>query len=118
MTVRGRSARLSVNNGVVAMPLNTMKAWRLERPGGALTLKDVPVPEPRPGTVLVRMEVSALVSYLKGYVEGKLPFYNPPRHEFTIGTNGIGTVMAVGRDVWHIEPGQRVLLSPHFVARE
>jgi alcohol dehydrogenase len=95
-----------------------MKAWRLECPGGALVLKDIPVPEPRSGSVLVRIEVSALMSYLKGYVEGKLPFYNPPQGEFTIGTNGVGVVEAIGRDVWHIKPGQRVLISSHFVARD
>jgi alcohol dehydrogenase len=95
-----------------------MKAWRLERPGGELALKDIPVPEVRPGSVLVRIEASVLMSYLKPYVEGKLPFYNPPPSAFTIGTNGIGVVQAVGRDVWHLKPGRRVVLSSHFVARE
>ncbi len=95
-----------------------MKAWRLNRLGGALELKEVPVPEPRPGSALVKIEASGLMSYLRPYVEGKLPFYNPPRGEFTIGTNGVGVVEAVGRDVWRLKPGQRVALSSHFVARE
>ena len=95
-----------------------MKAWRVQRLGGSLTLKDVPVPDVRPGSVLVRIEASVLMSYLKAYVDGKLPFYNPPQGEFTIGTNGVGTVAAIGRDVWHIKPGERVVLSSHFVARD
>jgi alcohol dehydrogenase len=95
-----------------------MKAWRLERLGGRLALEDVPTPEPRPGSVLARIEASALMSYLKAYVEGRLLFYNPPLGPFTIGTNAIGIVEAVGRDVWRIKPGQRVVLSSHFVARE
>src|SRR5574337_390574 len=95
-----------------------MKAWRLEKLGGRLALEDVPVPEPRPGGVLVRIEATVLLSYLKAYVGGKLPRYNPPPGPFTIGTGAVGTVAAVGRDVWRIEPGLRVLLSPHFVARE
>src|SRR5260370_22811235 len=95
-----------------------MKAWRLERLGGALGLKDVPTPEPRLGSVLVRIEASVLMSYLKPYVAGKLPLYNPPPGPFTPGTNGVGVVAAVGRDVWHLKPGQRVVLSSHFVARE
>jgi alcohol dehydrogenase len=103
--------------GDIVIP-TLMKAWRLQRPGGALTLKDVPVPELRPGSVLVRIDVSTLMSYLKAYVDGKLPFYNPPKDEFTIGTNGVGTVEAIGRDVWHVKPGDRVLLSSHFVARD
>src|SRR5271165_2947803 len=95
-----------------------MKAWRLEKLGGRLSFEDIPVPEPRPGSVLVRVEASALMSYLRRYAEGKLPFYNPPAGPFTIGTNAIGTVEAVGRDVWTLEPGRRVVVSSHFVARE
>jgi alcohol dehydrogenase len=96
----------------------TMKAWRLERLGGALTLEDVPVPEVRPGTVLMRIEASPLLSYLKQYVDGKLTFYNAPTGTFTPGTNGVGVIEAVGRDVWHLKRGQRVVFSPHLVAAE
>jgi D-arabinose 1-dehydrogenase-like Zn-dependent alcohol dehydrogenase len=74
-----------------------MKAWRLERLGGSLELKDVPMPEPRPGSVLVRIEASALMSYLKPYVAGKLPIYKPPPGPFKPGTNRVGVVAAVGR---------------------
>src|SRR5258708_14996516 len=95
-----------------------MKAWRLRRLGGELRFSDVRTPEPRPGSALVRIEASALMSYLKAYVEGKLPVSNPPPGPFTIGTNGVGIVEAVGRDVWHLKPGQRVVLSVHFVAAE
>jgi len=95
-----------------------MKAWQLEGLGGELRFNDVGTPEPRPGSVLVRIEASSLMSYLKAYVEGKLPIYNPPPGPFTIGTNGIGVVETVGRDVWHLKPGQRVVLSSHFVAPE
>src|SRR5258707_6654424 len=65
-----------------------MKAWRLRRLGGELRFSDVRTAEPRPGSALVRIEASALMSYLKAYVEGKLPVYNPPPGPFTIGTNG------------------------------
>ena len=47
-----------------------MKAWRLQRLGGELRFSDVRTPEPRPGSALVRIEASALMSYLKAYVEG------------------------------------------------
>ena len=50
--------------------------------------------------------------------KGDLPFYDPPAKPFTIGTNAIGIVEAVGRDVWSLEQGQRVVVSSHFVARE
>jgi alcohol dehydrogenase len=95
-----------------------MKAWRLERLGGELSLRDIPVPEPRPGSVLIRMHAAALLSYLRNYVQGKLPAYTAPKKPFTLGTNGVGEVVAVGQDVWHLKPGNRVVMSPHLVARE
>lgn len=95
-----------------------MKAWRLERLGGDLSLQDIPVPEVRPGSVLVRMQAASLLSYLKQYVRGELPQYLAPKRPFTLGTNGVGEITAVGRDVWHLKPGQRVVISPHLVSRE
>jgi alcohol dehydrogenase len=95
-----------------------MRAWQLDRLGGTLKLTDVPVPDARPGTVVVRLEATTLMSYLDAYVAGKLPFYTPPPQPYTIGSNGIFTIHAVGRDVWHLRPGQRVVVSPHLVAQE
>ncbi|MGQ7932537.1 zinc-binding dehydrogenase [Paraburkholderia sp. D1E] len=95
-----------------------MKAWQLERLGGALSLNDIPIPEPRAGGVVVRIEASSLMSYLKAYVEGKLPIYNAPQRTFVPGGNGVGVVHSVGRGIWHLKPGQRVVLSSHFVAQE
>ncbi|MGB8901874.1 MAG: hypothetical protein WCC90_22675 [Methylocella sp.] len=51
----------------------TMKAWRLDRLGGELRFESVPMPEIRPGSILVRVEASTLMSYIKSYVEGRLP---------------------------------------------
>jgi alcohol dehydrogenase len=76
-----------------------MKAWQLKRLDGELHFNEVPVPQPRPGSVLVRIKASVLLSYLKSYAQGHLPVYNPPPGPFTIGTNGVGVVEAVGRDV-------------------
>jgi len=95
-----------------------MKAWQIERLGGATALNDVPMPEPRAGSVVVRIEASALMSYLRDYVDGKLPAYDPPEGWFTPGGNAVGTVHAVGPDVRHIHPGQRVFVSSHIVADE
>ena len=95
-----------------------MKAWLLDRLGGALELKDAPIPEPRPGGVVVRVEASALMSYLKAYVEGRLPIYNPPEGAFTPGGNAVGIVHAVGPEVYHLKPGQRVIISSHVVTDE
>jgi alcohol dehydrogenase len=95
-----------------------MKAWRLDRLGGTLRLEDAPVPEPRTGGVVVRIEASAPMSYLKAYVEGRLPIYSPPDGPFTPGGNAIGTVHAIGPEVYHLKPGQRVMVSSHIVAND
>ena len=78
-----------------------MKAWKLEKLGGQLSLVDLPTPEPRPGTIRVRMEASILLSYMRDYVAGKLPIYNAPKEPFVPGGNGIfqPTVVARGRVV-------------------
>ena len=95
-----------------------MKAWRLDRLGGTLRFEDAPIPEPRAGGVVVKVEASTLMSYLKAYVEGRLPIYSPPDGPFTPGGNAIGIVHAVGREVYHVKVGQRVVTSSHIVANE
>jgi alcohol dehydrogenase len=94
-----------------------MKAWKIDRLGGKLSYVDIPVPEVRPGSVLIRVQSQSLMSYLKPYVEGKLTAYRAPEN-FVPGGNAIGTVEAVGGDVWHLKKGQRVVTSSHLVARE
>ncbi len=96
----------------------TMKAWRLSRLGGDLSFDDVPIPQTRAGSVLVKVEATALMSYMKPYVEGRLPPYHAPDGGFTPGGNCVGIVQQVGKDVWHIKPGQRVMLSSLFGATE
>ena len=95
-----------------------MKAWLLDRLGGTLKLDDVPIPEPRPGSVIVKIEASALMSYLKAYVEGRLPIYSPPEGWFTPGGNAVGIVHEIGPEVYHLKRGQRVMVSSHVVADE
>jgi alcohol dehydrogenase len=96
----------------------TMKAWRLSRLGGELSFETVPVPEVRPGSILVKVEASTLMSYIKPYVEGKLPPYHAPAGAFTPGGNCVGIIQRIGRDVWQLRPGQRVLLSSLFRSAE
>jgi len=95
-----------------------MKAWQLDKLGGTLSCNDVPVPQPHAGTVLVKMEAAALMSYQKDYVEGNLPAYNAPKKTFTLGGNGVGIIAAIGKDVWHLKEGQRVLISSHLTSGE
>jgi alcohol dehydrogenase len=94
-----------------------MKAWKVDQLGGAFEYVDAPMPTTRPGSVLVRVEAQSLMSYLKPYVEGKLSAYRAP-HDFIPGGNAIGIIEEVGRDVWHLKKGQRVVFSSHLTSRE
>lgn len=95
-----------------------MKAWQLDGLGGPFRYIDAPIPEARPGSVVVRVEASSLMSYMQDYVEGKLPIYQAPRRPFIPGGNGVGIIHAVGEGVWHLQRGQRVVISSHLVAQE
>lgn len=96
-----------------------MKAWRLEKAGGRLSLEEVPVPALRPGSALVRLAAAPVLSYMGDVLAGKIAtIYRFPDHAFTPGTNGAGTVEAVGPAVFHLRVGQRVVLNPHFVVDE
>lgn len=95
-----------------------MRSWRLERLGGELRLEEMPKPTVRPGGVLVRVEASTLMSYMKAYVEGRLPVYRAPSGAFTPGGNCVGVIEDVGLGVWQLVPGQRVILSALFTSAE
>jgi len=47
-----------------------------------------------------------------------LPYYSPPKGAFTPGSNGVGVIHSVGRDVWHLKTGQRVVISTHIMSAE
>jgi alcohol dehydrogenase len=95
-----------------------MRAWRLDRLGGDLRLEEVSEPKPGPGGVVVRVEASTLMSYMKAYVEGRLPSYHAPTGSFTPGGNCVGAIEAIGPNVWQLEPGQRVILSSLVTSSE
>jgi len=93
-----------------------MRAVRIERFGGPDALRlgqDLPVPEPGPGEVRVRMAYAG-VNYTDIYrregdyaasatYESRLPL--------TLGIEGAGRVDALGSDVSGIEPGARVAFT-------
>ena len=86
-----------------------MKAIRVHAYGGpeALTLEELPLPEPGPGEVLVRVEYAG-VNYIDTYRRrGLYPLPLP----FTLGEEGAGVVEKVGEGVLAFRPGDRVAWS-------
>ena len=84
----------------------TMRAVRVHTTGGpdVLRVESIPVPRPRAGEALVRVEASG-VNFIDVYKRTGL--YQIPLPA-TLGEEGAGTVVEVGKDVKDVTPGQRV----------
>jgi NADPH2:quinone reductase len=83
-----------------------MRAIRIHELGGAevLQLETVPDPVPGPGEALVRLEAIG-VNFIDIYQRSGLYKMSLP---FTPGSEGAGTVVAVGQGVEHVRVGERV----------
>jgi NADPH2:quinone reductase len=83
-----------------------MKAVRVHEHGGpeVLRVEEVPVPEPGPGHVLVKL-AAAGVNFIDTYQRSGL---YPMSLPFTMGNEGAGTVAAVGPAVADFAVGDRV----------
>jgi len=85
-----------------------MKAVFVEQPGGVENLKygEVPKPSPGPGQALVKIVASG-VNYIDIYFrKGVYPSTPPP--PIMLGSEGAGTVEAIGSDVTNVAVGDRV----------
>lgn len=90
-----------------------MRALTISAHGGIEQLElrdDLPVPEPLPGTVRVRLEAAAL-NHLDLFTIRGLPgvTIKPP---WILGADGSGIIDAVGDGVTAVEAGQRVVINP------
>ncbi|WP_406068846.1 NADPH:quinone oxidoreductase family protein [Micromonospora sp. NBC_01638] len=86
-----------------------MKAWQvasLGEPTAVMRLEDVPVPEPGPGQVLVRVGATAL--NFPDVLMSRGDYQLKPDLPFTSGIEACGTVLAYGEDVSGFVPGDRV----------
>lgn len=85
---------------------NMMKAAVVRQLGKPLTIEDVPVPEPRPDQILVRIEATGVCHTDLHAVKGDWPVRPTP--PFIPGHEGVGTVVGVGREVKRVKEGDRV----------
>ena len=83
-----------------------MKAIQVQTPGGpeAMQLVDVPTPRPGPHQALVRLAASG-VNFIDVYFRAGVYKVDPP---ITLGSEGAGTVEAVGEGVTEVAVGDRV----------
>lgn len=91
-----------------------MRAARLDNPGAALEVREVPLPQPRPGGVRVRVEAVQVLPFTQAVLGGMAPAGLPV--PYTPGSGGIGTVDAVGDGVFGVTAGQRVYLDPYLTS--
>lgn len=86
-----------------------MRAIRVHEVGGpeVLRLEELPLPEPGPGEVLVRLQAIG-VNFIDTYKrKGLYPVPTP----FTLGEEGAGVVEKVGEGVVGVRPGDRVAFA-------
>lgn len=83
-----------------------MKAIQVPRNGGpeVLTLVDLPVPQPKPNEIVVKISAIGINFIDVYYREGRYPVPLP----FVDGSEAAGTVHAVGSDVKSWKPGDRI----------
>ena len=86
-----------------------MRAVRIHEHGGSekLRVDTIPVPEPRDGEALVRVEAAG-VNFIDVYKRTGLYTVSLP---FTLGEEGAGQVIRVGRGVTEVNEGDRVAWS-------
>jgi propanol-preferring alcohol dehydrogenase len=84
----------------------TMKAAVVRAFGKPLTIEELPVPEPKANQILVKMESTGICHTDLHAIEGDWPV--KPTPPFIPGHEGVGYVVAAGRDVKQVKEGDLV----------
>ena len=90
-----------------------MRAARLNEGGGRLEVEDVPEPELRPGSVIVRIDSTFVSPSVADLLSDNTYYITPPR-PFTPGMDAIGSVLAAADDVSGLAAGDRVYCDSFF----
>jgi NADPH:quinone reductase len=90
----------------------TMRAVALDKFGGpeALKIQDLPVPQIEAHEVLIRVEAAGVGAWDPYEREGRFVeiMGTKPKFPYVLGTDGAGTIAAVGNDVTRFKEGDRV----------
>src|SRR6478672_10448146 len=95
----------------MSLKRTTMRAAALDRFGGVenIQVKQLPVPEPGPDEVLLRIESAGVGVWDPYEREGEFAkmFGTKPKFPYVLGSDGAGTVAAVGGKVRGFKQGDR-----------
>ena len=90
---------------------STMHAVQLDEPNGRLTLREIPLPRPQAGQVLIRMAAAPINPSDLGSLSG-LSYSGKRQFPFTPGLEGSGTVIEAGEGIMpRLLNGRRVACS-------
>jgi threonine dehydrogenase-like Zn-dependent dehydrogenase len=84
--------------------------------GEPLKMKELPTPQPTPGSAVVRILYAPIISYMRDVYNGKRQYGYPT--PFTPGTNAIGRIVALGPDAVVLKTGDLVYFDSTIAARD
>lgn len=96
--------------------MSTQRALVLKSKGTPLSVENVPIPTAGPGSVVVKVLGTYILSYLSSVLDGSAPYQMSL--PLTPGANSIGRIHAIGPDSTVLKAGQLVFCSYFITARD
>jgi len=93
-----------------------MKAARLNLDANSLDIEDVPEPELRPGSVIVRLEAAFASHFITKLIDSS-GGYTTPQRPFTPGMDAVGIVEQIADGVRGLAIGDKVYCDNYFEAK-
>jgi alcohol dehydrogenase len=88
-----------------------MRAARLHKPGGPLSIDQVAVPQPGPGDVLIAVKACGVIPNMNAIFSGTL-WNRLPKLPASVGLDAAGVVVKAGSAVTSVAIGTRVYVNP------
>jgi NADPH:quinone reductase-like Zn-dependent oxidoreductase len=94
----------------------THKALRQDVYAATPTVQTVPTPQPTPGSAILKVEMANVLNYSGDIYNGKRGYPYPV--PLTLGSSGLGRVVALGPDAVSLKVGDLCLLDVTISARD